>query len=335
VLASIVPPCSSTSDFTRGSPRPEVGRSSEQPHDAAGGRLARSSSGSPCWPPPERMIAKISPRGPSPGTGRTGRRPLAGPAAAELGGPHGSVGQLQLPVRRDDVHVVRAAPRPLMVAPLGHRHARLPREDHGQLALPVRRQMHNDDVGGTEVTREVLEEPLQRLQPSGRGANPDNGDSCRSSRHFLSRPIHHASSSGWLSSCRYDTERSSCGHQAEPSSQGRSAGPTDDQISKSDAVRRRAPRVSRAHEANSAQDRTDTHSRPALADALREDPPSMACVVRRLEAWSPSACVISRICSSDAGGERRPSVGHEGVLGSGFCSCWACSSSPWRPAPRK
>jgi hypothetical protein len=56
------------------------------------------------------------------------------------------VADLELAVGRDDVDGVRLEIEALVVAHLDHAHVRLACEDRGQLALVVRRQVHDDHV---------------------------------------------------------------------------------------------------------------------------------------------------------------------------------------------
>ncbi len=79
----------------------------------------------------------------------------------------------QLIVRRNDVdrgsqHLDRAGH-------LRHRHGGFLLEDGGEVALVLRREMHDDDKGEAAVGRHVGEKLLERRDPAGGSAEADDG----------------------------------------------------------------------------------------------------------------------------------------------------------------
>lgn len=64
---------------------------------------------------------------------------------------------LQLSIGGDDVDVIRQEFGLIMVRDLGDRHRGRAGENMRKLALAIRRQVHDDDVGETEVGRQCAE----------------------------------------------------------------------------------------------------------------------------------------------------------------------------------
>ena len=98
-------------------------------------------------------------------------------AAARLGAghePEPSVGKADLHVRGDDVHVVR--PDPHSALHLEHLHPRRPGHDFREHARVGRVEVLNEDERHPGVGGEAREKLRERLDASGRSADPDDGE---------------------------------------------------------------------------------------------------------------------------------------------------------------
>jgi hypothetical protein len=71
--------------------------------------------------------------------------------------------------RRDQMHPIGLDAH--VVLDRHHRHGRVTREQIAHHALMVGRQMLDDDIGRPRICRQSLEEPLQGIEPPGRGAD--------------------------------------------------------------------------------------------------------------------------------------------------------------------
>jgi len=87
---------------------------------------------------------------------------------------HGLVADLELAIRRDDVHLIGYERCLLVISYLDDGHRRASAEDRGQLALVIRCEMDHDHIGHTEIDGKRSEKLLQRLDAAGR--RPDATD---------------------------------------------------------------------------------------------------------------------------------------------------------------
>ena len=67
----------------------------------------------------------------------------------------------------------------IMVRDLGDRHRGRAGENMRKLALAIRRQVQDDDVGETKVGRQRAEKVLERFDASGGGADAAHGNESR------------------------------------------------------------------------------------------------------------------------------------------------------------
>jgi hypothetical protein len=81
----------------------------------------------------------------------------------------GRIRNFELSIRGNHVHVIPLQRHLLAIANLDDRHRRPAAENRGELALVVRCEVHDDDVGNPEIGSHTFEKLLQRFDATSRG----------------------------------------------------------------------------------------------------------------------------------------------------------------------